>query len=168
MDEASPQTTANTVRFWCPDRPRVIKNINRIKANAMGFYSVNGTSVISFPDSSKASDICSFLSDIRNANGDRSVVAVLDNFRAHHSKAATEHAESLNIRLVFLPPYSPDLNPIEFVWKKMKRVISKNRMIDRRHMTSLLEERFRQEISETSYFSYWTSLFHEELFNIVR
>ena len=30
----------------------------------------------------------------------------------------------LNIRLIFLPPYSPDLNPIEFIWKSVKRAVS--------------------------------------------
>ncbi|VUT28140.1 MAG: hypothetical protein SYNGOMJ08_00702 [Candidatus Syntrophoarchaeum sp. GoM_oil] len=33
-------------------------------------------------------------------------------------------AEKLEIYLVYLPPYSPDLNPIEFIWKSIKRVVS--------------------------------------------
>ena len=49
---------------------------------------------------------------------------ILDNFRSHHSKAVKESAESLNIKLIFLPPYSPDLNPIEFIWKSVKRSVS--------------------------------------------
>lgn len=167
LDEASPQTTANTVRLWSPDKPETVKNTNKVKANAMGFLSVNGGSVISFPGSSKAADVCSFLDDIRSANGDHMVIVVLDNFSAHRSRAAAEYAEALNIKLVFLPPYSPHLNPIEFIWKTIKRVISKNRIIDRPHMTSLMEERYLQEASRSSYFSYWTAIFHEELFNIV-
>jgi len=35
-----------------------------------------------------------------------------------------EEAEKMNIVLVYLPPYSPDLNPIEFVWKGVKRIVS--------------------------------------------
>ncbi|MCW7076570.1 MAG: transposase, partial [Candidatus Syntrophoarchaeum sp.] len=31
----------------------------------------------------------------------------------------------LGIYLVYLPPYSPDLNPIEFVWKSIKRRFSR-------------------------------------------
>ena len=34
-------------------------------------------------------------------------------------------ALDLGILLVFLPPYSPDLNPIEFIWKSVKRALSK-------------------------------------------
>jgi putative transposase len=33
----------------------------------------------------------------------------------------TKEAERLRIELVFLPPYSPDLNPIEYVWKSIKK-----------------------------------------------
>lgn len=168
MDEASPQTTANTVREWCPDKPRRVKNTDKVKANAMGFYAVNGDPVIEFPQRSKAEDVCGCLEAIRGANGSKHVVIILDNFRSHHSRAAAECAASLNITLVFLPPYSPHLNPIEFIWKTIKRAVSKNRIISREHMTSLLEERFLQEASKTSYFAYWTTLFHEELFNIVR
>jgi transposase len=167
MDEASPQTTANTVRMWSPEKPTITKNTKKVKANAMGFLSVNGNSIISFPDSSKAEDVCSFLESVRDVNGDHPVLIVLDNFSSHRSKAVTEYAESLNIRLVFLPPYSPHLNPIEFIWKPMKRVISKNRIVDRPHMISLIEERFLREAPKPSYFSYRIALFHEELFNIV-
>ncbi|MDR2623385.1 MAG: transposase [Methanobrevibacter sp.] len=35
-----------------------------------------------------------------------------------------ESAQRLDIQLVYLTPYSPDLNPIEFVWKSIKREIS--------------------------------------------
>ena len=35
-----------------------------------------------------------------------------------------KEAERLGIELVFLPPYSPDLNPIEYIWKSIKRIIS--------------------------------------------
>lgn len=168
MDESSPQTTSNTVRLWSPVKPHIIKNTNKVKANAMGFLPVNGRSAISFPNSSKAVDICAFLNDVRNVNGDREVAVVLDNFSAHRSRMVKEYAASLDIRLVFLPPYSPHLNPIEFIWKSIKRVISKIRITDRTHMTELLEERFLQETKRQSYFAYWMELFHEELFNIVR
>jgi transposase len=35
-----------------------------------------------------------------------------------------EEARSLGIRLLYLPLYSPDLNPIEFIWKSIKRIAS--------------------------------------------
>jgi putative transposase len=49
---------------------------------------------------------------------------ILDNFRSHWAKNTREKALELDIFLVFLPPYSPDLNPIEFIWKSIRRHIS--------------------------------------------
>lgn len=57
------------------------------------------------------------------------IVLVLDNARWHHSKALkpwlTENR--FYLRLDFLPPYSPELNHIERVWKLMRRLRTHNR-----------------------------------------
>jgi transposase len=47
-------------------------------------------------------------------------IVVLDNLGAHRSRAAREAVESRGARLVFLPPYSPDLNSIERCRSKIK------------------------------------------------
>jgi len=52
-DEASPQTTANTQRFWSFGTPIVCKNSTKYKANTFGFYALNGTSVVDFEKNSK-------------------------------------------------------------------------------------------------------------------
>jgi len=54
---------------------------------------------------------------LRVANKEKAIVVILDNFPSHKAKDVLKEAEKLNIHLVFLPPYSPDLNPIEFLWK---------------------------------------------------
>jgi len=45
---------------------------------------------------------------------------ILDNFRSHGANATMEFAKENDIELVFLPPYSPHLNPIEYIWKSIK------------------------------------------------
>lgn len=50
-------------------------------------------------------------------------VVVLDNARFHHGSAAAELSAAKGIRLKYLPPYSPDLNPIEHFWAKFKRLL---------------------------------------------
>ena len=50
-------------------------------------------------------------------------VVVLDNASFHHSSRAKSLAEARGIELLFLPPYSPDLNPIESFWAKFKRAL---------------------------------------------
>ncbi len=52
------------------------------------------------------------------------IIIILDNFRSHHSKVVLGTAVLLNIRLIFFPPYSPDLNPIEFIWNSVRRSVS--------------------------------------------
>lgn len=50
-------------------------------------------------------------------------VVILDNAAFHKSRRAKELIESVGCRVIFLPPYSPDLNPIEKFWANMKRWI---------------------------------------------
>mgnify|MGYP001069541860 CR=1 FL=1 len=67
----------------------------------------------------------SFLDEVRKVNKRyRAVLAVVGNFQSHKSKLIKEKAEEWDIYLVYLPPYSPDLNPIEYIWRSIKRVLS--------------------------------------------
>ena len=50
-------------------------------------------------------------------------IVVLDNLGAHRSAAARAVVEARGARLVFLPPYSPDMNPIERCWSKIKTAL---------------------------------------------
>lgn len=50
-------------------------------------------------------------------------VVVMDNAAFHRSQKTKDLIESVGCRLIFLPPYSPDLNPIEKFWANMKRWI---------------------------------------------
>jgi transposase len=47
-------------------------------------------------------------------------VVIWDNLGAHRSVAVREAVEAKGAQLVFLPPYSPDMNPIERCWSKIK------------------------------------------------
>ena len=47
-------------------------------------------------------------------------VLILDNASFHRSVKSKELVESAGCRLLFLPPYSPDLNPIEKCWANLK------------------------------------------------
>ena len=52
-------------------------------------------------------------------------VLVMDNMKSHHAKAIKQLLEEAKVRYVFLPPYSPDLNPIENLWSKVKALLRK-------------------------------------------
>ena len=50
-------------------------------------------------------------------------IVVMDNATFHKSQKTKDLIESVGCRVIFLPPYSPDLNPIEVFWANMKRWI---------------------------------------------
>jgi transposase len=52
-------------------------------------------------------------------------VVILDNLSSHKSAPAAEVLKSVGARFLFLPPYSPDLNPIEMAFAKLKALIRK-------------------------------------------
>lgn len=54
-------------------------------------------------------------------------VVVLDRLPAHRRKDVRELIEAKGARLILLPPYSPELNPIEQAWSKLKNIIKKHR-----------------------------------------
>jgi len=50
---------------------------------------------------------------------------ILDNLPAHKGEEAAAMVEACGARLLFLPPYSPDLNPIEMLFSKLKALLRK-------------------------------------------
>ena len=52
-------------------------------------------------------------------------IVVLDNLGSHKSHAVRSAIRAAGARLFFLPPYSPDLNPIEQVFAKLKHLLRK-------------------------------------------
>ena len=52
-------------------------------------------------------------------------VVVLDNLSSHKGKAVRRAIRAAGAHLLFLPPYSPDLNPIEMMFAKLKTLLRK-------------------------------------------
>lgn len=50
-------------------------------------------------------------------------VVVMDNLSAHKVKGVRQRIEAVGAGLLYLPPYSPDLNPIEKAWAKLKQLL---------------------------------------------
>ena len=50
-------------------------------------------------------------------------VVVMDNLSSHKVKGVRERIEARGAKLLYLPPYSPDLNPIEKAWAKLKQLL---------------------------------------------
>ena len=50
-------------------------------------------------------------------------ILIIDNLPAHKSARVTAAVEAAGCMLVYLPPYSPDFNPIEKAWSKIKQLL---------------------------------------------
>ena len=50
-------------------------------------------------------------------------ILVFDNLSAHKNRGARELIAAAGAHMIFLPPYSPDLNPIELAWSKVKTIL---------------------------------------------
>ena len=57
-------------------------------------------------------------------------IVIMDNMRSHHVKKVAEVLQKAKIQLLYLPPYSPDFNPIEKMWSKMKAIMRKMKIRD--------------------------------------
>ena len=90
-----------------------------------GFMALNGNDAVMLSDSSKAEDMMSFIKIIRTTNIMKPICLLLDNAKIHLAKRVRALAHELDIHFIYFPPYSPDLNPIEFGWKDLKRDLSK-------------------------------------------
>lgn len=53
----------------------------------------------------------------------RGDVVVMDNLGAHHATGVRELIEGAGATIAYMPPYSPDLNPIELCWSKLKTLL---------------------------------------------
>lgn len=72
--------------------------------------------------------IIAFLNEIKLEYADaKTICIVLDNARYQRAYSVQDEARLLGIELLFLPPYSPNLNLIERLWKFFKKKIMKNK-----------------------------------------
>jgi transposase len=63
---------------------------------------------------------CAYVSEVLSPTLSPGDIVVMDNLSAHKAQKVRELIEARGARLVYLPPYSPDFNPIERCWSKIK------------------------------------------------
>ena len=86
---------------------------------------------------------------------ERKLNIILDNARIHTAKFVEEMCEILSINLVFLPPYCPFLNPIEDVWKDIKRELYISDFKTLNDLKDLFSSFFYEIVDNVSYYENW-------------
>lgn len=137
VEEPAPQG----IKYWCEDETRLglktresrritalgIKPIGQVQWNFKAYYLYGAiapqTGETFFLEFSHLDGDCFqiFLNELSQAFPDNLNVVQVDNGRFHHS-SKLEIPE--NILLIFQPPYSPELNPIERVWQFLKQQLN--------------------------------------------
>lgn len=114
---------------WCRERKTVPSAYGRKRVNLLGFMDpVTYETVSVMNDSYLNSDsVCEGLEKLREKNPKEYIYIILDNAAYKRCRKVKEKAEKLNINLIYLPPYSPNLNLIERLWKFLRKNVLANK-----------------------------------------
>lgn len=150
-------------RLWSFVKPEIQINLSSPRLNIFGFLAYNGNSLINFKKNSKAQSICEYLREIRKANDNEKPIALLlDNLPSHKTDEVRETAESLNITLIYNAPYSPELNPIEFLWGDSKKETSRILIMREDEAISVYTETFNELTTQKNYADSWIDKFIDD------
>ena len=123
-DEASVRTSYHAGTTWAPvgktpvvsgsGKTRSISMVSAVSPRGELHFKVHETGI-------KKEEFLEFCKMLITDSG-RPVFLIMDNSQVHHAKILKAYVEESKgmLTLFFLPPYSPDLNPDEWVWKNVK------------------------------------------------
>jgi transposase len=135
MDEVRFQQHGSRCRMWVPPEikdPVLLHHPTRRSVGYFGAVRLRDGKCVFRREEEKfnAMTFLSFLKHLRlvSSHSGRRVVVIVDNARYHHAVLHKEYRDKNRERLSleFLPPYSPELNPIERLWKLTRRLSTHN------------------------------------------
>ena len=120
---------------WCFVRLLLPSASGRKRHNVLGAYDpITREAITVTNDTYINQDVfCEFLDKIAKAYADsgRPITLILDNARYQKCQSVANKAKELNIELLYLPPYSPNLNLIERLWRFVKKQVLYSKHYDR-------------------------------------
>lgn len=135
VDGVHPQHNTICSKAWIKEGKRieVQSNTGRNRINIQGGYNPKTQEVVIHEDITlNAENTISFFKKIEESYPDKSkIYLILDNARYYKNNKVKEYVENSRIELIFLPPYSPNLNLIERLWKFMRIKIINNRFYEK-------------------------------------
>ena len=136
MDEVHFQQHGSRCRMWIPPEVKDPVVLHQPTRKAVGYFGAVRIRDGKFvwrreQDSFNAQTCQEFLIQLHQASiaSGRRAIVIADNAKYHHAKLHKDwrDANSSEFALDFLPPYSPDLNPVERAWKLTRRSSTHNR-----------------------------------------
>lgn len=132
-DECHFHQHGSRCRMWIPienKNPVVFQEPNRFKISVFGSVNIeDGRFVYCMKSIFNAETFLEHLNQIIQYRTKKKILLIVDNARYHHAKILQPWLEKNKriIEFLFLPPYSPELNPIERLWKKTRYSATHNR-----------------------------------------
>jgi transposase len=125
-------------RARAPAGMRVVDKVTRNRGTVttmIGALTVNGLGALMTVEGSTTGNVfIAFVQACLVPTLKKNDVVVMDNLAAHKVKKVRGLIEAAGARVLFIPPYSPDLNPIEECWSKVKANL---RRIEARNIVDL-------------------------------
>lgn len=140
IDESGAKTNMTRTRGRAPRGQRVIERVPHGHWQTTTIISAvrtSGPCASLVVNGATDSDVfCSYVQRVLVPELKQGDVVVLDNLQPHKAASVRQAIESAGATLLYLPPYSPDFNPIEPMWSKVKQFL---RSAAARTFESLLE-----------------------------
>ena len=131
VDESDVHLLPPLRAMWMPSGKQMripTPGTNKKKAIFGGMDVVNGQWFYQLFDRKRTSEFCEFLSQIESTHTVGNIIIIADNGPCHISQGTARWIEKHpRFKLLFLPKYSPQLNPAEKVWWFLKNRIFANR-----------------------------------------
>jgi transposase len=125
VDECSTNTSLAPLYGWARKGERANQRVPRnwgkniTLISSMGKEQGMGASLV-VEGSTNGTVFQTYLEDVLCPTLERGQVVVMDNLSAHKGERVRELIEGKGCELIYLPPYSPDYNPIEQAFSKLK------------------------------------------------
>lgn len=147
-DEAGFHSTALYGGTWAPigETPIIASTGQRIKVNCISALNNKGSLRFMLYEGNFNSDrFTEFLKRLMHKQKS-SVTLIVDGHSTHKTKVVKEYVTSTEgkLKLYYLPPYSPELNPDEFVWNNAKQKVAK-----RKHRHDDSKSSFKEKVGTT-------------------
>lgn len=130
MDGVHPQHNTSCTKAWIKkgETKEIKSNTGRQRINWNGVYNpVNQDVIMHESDTINADSVLVFLKKIEDRYSDQTkITIILDNARYYRNAKVTEYLKTSRIAFLFLPPYSPNLNLIERLWKFTRKKVINN------------------------------------------
>lgn len=122
IDAVHPDFQSQAACGWIKSETKTLPTTNKqFRLHFIGAINLESMSVFSREYTTvNAENMIEYLNILENSSSAKKIHVISDNGRANKNKALEEYLRRSKIGIHYLPPYSPNLNPVERLWKLMR------------------------------------------------